>query len=412
MKLKSVIVIFLCIITLLSTTSCSLIKDITKETTGQEQPRESEVPLEEEQEPAGYTVISEALFTEGDIQPFFSVIYDEMIILAVNEYTVNGEKFLVDYEGNKLVNVSDVDSYSGDYKDPYVYCDVCNEYNTGSTAIDPTNFNVISYYGGHGGPIGYTVIDEDTGLKYIVVADAYPETEWEDCDILPLGKRRDLTEDEQTYSSSDYTYDPIGEYVLLIGDRIAVRDGFDFGIKFDSYGITALSKDGNWGYYNSKGENILPHEYSTSTHYIHDYWTDTLHYIPYSSSFGYIALNKDGMWGYADTEGNMITDFIFEEARPVYMGMAWVKMNGAWSVISLGEYDEGISQEEAYALLKEEYPIENYVCTYLPDKDDTYYKTRSYCYKVEYTDYDITHLVWVMYNGRVCAPVSVNNKYY
>ena len=58
----------------------------------------------------------------------------------------------------------------------------------------------------------------------------------------------------------------------------------------------------------------------------------------YMSSGGYIPVKRDGSYGYYDTKGNEVIPVgTFEEARPVHNGHAWVKdaQTGLWGVISI-----------------------------------------------------------------------------
>ena len=355
-------------------------------------------------EPSGtdkaYTFYSKNVLTEGDIQPIYDMADNSMLSLGVSEYLCNGEKYLIDFDGNKKVEVeADSDNHAN-----FRFCSMCGEYTSHSESVDPITFDIVQNMSGHGGLYGY-IIDEATGLKYVEAPDgAWPEEYWADCDVLPLAARRELTAEEIEYGV-EYAYEYIGEYVLTVGDEIVVRDGCEYGICFDNAGIAALCKDGKWGYFNSEGEEILPFEYSPSAYSFTDYRTDgKIRYIPYSSSFGYIAVCKDGKWGYADTEGNMVTDLEFDEARPVYMGKAWVKLDGAWSVIEFAEYDEGITADEALEILTESYQDEGYI--YFPDKDDCFYDTRSFCYVLTepYGQYEY----WVLYNGDIYSSASRN----
>lgn len=42
----------------------------------------------------------------------------------------------------------------------------------------------------------------------------------------------------------------------------------------------------------------------------------------------YAAVKKDGKWGYIDKQGNVVVDFVFDKATPIYDGEAWVIYNG------------------------------------------------------------------------------------
>lgn len=48
---------------------------------------------------------------------------------------------------------------------------------------------------------------------------------------------------------------------------------------------------------------------------------------------GYIPLRKYGKWGYMSLDGKEVTDFIFEDARAVNNGYAYVKYDGKWGIL-------------------------------------------------------------------------------
>lgn len=57
---------------------------------------------------------------------------------------------------------------------------------------------------------------------------------------------------------------------------------------------------------------------------------------------GYIPAKKYGKWGYLDTNGNEVTDFVFDEAKAVCKGYAWVRYDGAWGVL---KFEKSLSGE-------------------------------------------------------------------
>ena len=65
---------------------------------------------------------------------------------------------------------------------------------------------------------------------------------------------------------------------------------------------------------------------------------------PYPYSEGYIPLKKDGQWGYYDVDGQCVTGMVFEEARPVHKGIAFVKQDGKWGIIEIVQNGEQESQ--------------------------------------------------------------------
>lgn len=345
-----------------------------------------------------YTVIAENVFSEGDIQP----VYGDGIMYTFGycEYNDGEQIYLVDYEGKKTAVLGEYDSEERRVS----YCDVCGEYRVGSYTVDPETLQLINNYEGHGGRsiVGF---DPDSGIFYDLWGDWPTEmTEWDACSVVPVVKPVEATEEQITYGL-EYGCELTGEYVLTLGNK-AVERGYEYALEFDSDGIAALCKEGKWGYFNSAGEQILPCEYDASAYTYTDYSIDRKVSIPYSSSFGYIAVCKDGMWGYADLEGNMVTDLEFEEARPVYMGKAWVKMDGAWSVISFGEYTDIISEEEASAIAGE-YGDD---VTYSPELNGKYYGTVSYGFR-NVDEYGYLSDFWVLFNGKVYTSSSRNYEY-
>ena len=56
---------------------------------------------------------------------------------------------------------------------------------------------------------------------------------------------------------------------------------------------------------------------------------------PYGYCEGYVAVKKDGKWGFLDQNGSAVLPFIFDEARPVQDGSAWVRYEGKWGRVLL-----------------------------------------------------------------------------
>lgn len=376
-----------------------------EETVAQKEEKESSTGNETEsifgKEPVeaekSYRVIAENVFAEGDIQPIRT--NDVMYSFGYSEYSDGAEVYLIDYEGNKIVSLGADDSD----QERNGFCDFCGEYNVGSYTIDPETAEFINNYEGHGGT-GLVVFDPDTATFYDMWGDWPTEIqEWDDYNVVPVVKAVEATEEQKMYGI-EHGCELTGEYVLTLANE-AVERGYEYALKYDRDGIAALCKDGKWGYFNSEGEQILPCEYDASFTYT-DYFIDREVSVPYSSSCGYIALEKDGMWGYADLEGNMVTDLEFEEARPVYMGKAWVKIDGEWSVISFEEYDDIITEEEAIAIA-EEYGND---VTYTPDLNNKYYGTVSYGFR-NVDEYGYLSDFWVLYNGDIYTSLSRNYEY-
>ncbi|MBQ9897828.1 MAG: WG repeat-containing protein, partial [Ruminococcus sp.] len=120
--------------------------------------------------------------------------------------------------------------------------------------------------------------------------------------------------------------------------------GTDSAILNEEQPFCALSDDGEtWELFSYKGD-FLPYSFeafecnSFGSVWAPGYSDDTNEFngpFPFCATDGYIAAKIDGECGYIDTDGNVVVEFgIFEDIRPVHNGMAWVKYDGKWGVIS------------------------------------------------------------------------------
>lgn len=99
----------------------------------------------------------------------------------------------------------------------------------------------------------------------------------------------------------------------------------------------AFKKNGKWGYLNQDGDEIVPFICSDVFSSFNGNLTEEDPH-PYLFSYGYVPVCIDSKYYYYDLEGNKVSSTIdFEQARPVINGRAWVKEDGKWGVIQLGE---------------------------------------------------------------------------
>ena len=98
----------------------------------------------------------------------------------------------------------------------------------------------------------------------------------------------------------------------------------------------ALFDGETWTYYDTDGEIIIS-GCEPGWRQIEDVYRfvplDTLR--PFHFSDGLLCVGQDGSWGYCDHEGNMVVPCVFEAARPVCYGLAWVRLDGLWGVIRI-----------------------------------------------------------------------------
>ena len=123
-------------------------------------------------------------------------------------------------------------------------------------------------------------------------------------------------------------------------------------------GLLAVEQDGKWGYVDEQGNVVIPIEYDASwTQYVPQYKTvDTEpRDFCYAASEGHVVLVKDGVWEMRDAGGGLTVDpGVFEEIRPLHEGKCWVKYEGKWGVIELG--NEASSEENLSGEEQEEEP--------------------------------------------------------
>jgi len=97
------------------------------------------------------------------------------------------------------------------------------------------------------------------------------------------------------------------------------------------------------GYYNRKGEIVIPFEYEKA--------------FPYSE--GLAPVCKNDKWGYVDSNNHIVIPFIYEEVWPFTEGLAKAKLNDKWGFIDKDtrvivpfEYDEVNMYNEGKARVK------------------------------------------------------------
>lgn len=62
---------------------------------------------------------------------------------------------------------------------------------------------------------------------------------------------------------------------------------------------------------------------------------------------GYAAVKQNNKWGYIDNKGNVIVDFIFDKATPIFNGKAWVIYNGKTGRLNIKDMiDNNVSFNE------------------------------------------------------------------
>lgn len=123
----------------------------------------------------------------------------------------------------------------------------------------------------------------------------------------------------------------------------------------ESDGLFAVCQNEKWGYVDKKGQVIIPIEYDASwpQYPVFDMGSkrssnDVKAYC-YAASDGYVVLHQENQWELKDIAGNsIIPKGVFEAIRPVYNGKCWVKQNGKWGVIQIGDLNPQTPSETIY----------------------------------------------------------------
>ena len=114
----------------------------------------------------------------------------------------------------------------------------------------------------------------------------------------------------------------------------------------------ALKSNGKWGYVDSNGNELLSYKCEdilSSFNGSYNGISDKSH--PYLYSEGFVPVCIDSNYSYYNKEGKaVVSEGIFEQARPVINGKAWVKCDGKWGVIQLGEIREAFVSTTASTL--------------------------------------------------------------
>ena len=137
---------------------------------------------------------------------------------------------------------------------------------------------------------------------------------------------------------------PDAEYVMSLNEPHYDYSSNDWPL----YACFAVYDGQTWDYYNADGEIIITGCDGGWMCMQESLFTAPIAGKPWPFAFseGCLAIGQNGKWGFCDYEGNIVVPMIFEAARPVYDGCAWVKYNGLWGVIRV-KAAQGSGQQDA-----------------------------------------------------------------
>lgn len=264
-------------------------------------------------------------------------VYNEAS-LAV--YMKDGALGFADYDGNILSEpkYNMVYSCSASGESSTLFASVMGSDIWSAKAIDVHNGSELhDSHMGHGGDESILVYSRSDGKRYYLYFDGFTEiTEtMEHC--VPVAVVDNIAE-------AGYAAVAAGDgvkYGLCNEDGTLNENSLYDYIYMNSGGLMTALSQGKYGVINEAGNVVIPFEYDAAPYLDFNAVSENPEQIafcegaPYSYSEGYIALKKDGLWGYFDTDGNCVTDMVFEEARPLNQGRAYVKKDGKWGIISI-----------------------------------------------------------------------------
>lgn len=185
---------------------------------------------------------------------------------------------------------------------------------------------------------------------------------------------------------SEYQYD---DYICNItSDTYSTVDE-----RVDESYSFAMRKGDNWFLFDREGRQVL--EDSCESIPSNSYYSDDSN-LPYIFTEGICAVSQFGQMRYIDLNGNdVIPEGIFEELRPVYNGMAWVKKDGKWGVIRVyaAQTEEVSSTNNQNEITDDEGELEKQQELYHDNTESTedirdYYSELIEKYKNDYPLYD------------------------
>lgn len=309
----------------------------------------SYTPANEEEAKQGYSWIIEPSISADNIISFdgSQVDPDDEQNSAYANYSVirqNGKYGLIDFKGNIVIQPEYDDYYTcwcgevtlfnvvDEKNEKYEYCTVDSSKQIVDYVSDHTDNAPKYYWDAESKKIFVKNNNEEYGTEY-------------------TGKKTVVVGEAKIESAGNGYYDITPEENSLYGLAKKGKLLLDM-VYFDYYapsykgaGLTCIAlKDGEgkWGYVGSDGKTVVEFkcdgDMSTYNGSLID---DETKAHPFLFTGDYVPVSVNANYGYYDIEGNCIVrPGEFEQARPVHNGRAWVRQNGLWGVIKLGEIIE------------------------------------------------------------------------
>ncbi len=262
-------------------------------------------------------------------------------------YEKDGKLGFVDYDGNILSEPL----YNGVFSckangDQTLFASQTGNDLWAAAAIDPESGQPLEkVHSGHGGNEGILVYARNDGKLYTLFFDGYASADSTFEEAVPVAVVDDI-------AGADFDRINGGECVYGIYSPEGTVDEnhlYDHIYPLSDQRMVALSQ-GKYGVIDTGGNVVIPFEFDGARYLDFAGISQNPGEVlmaegqPYPYSEGYIPLKKEGQWGYYDVDGQCVTGMVFEEARPVHKGTAFVKQDGKWGIIEIVQNGEQESQ--------------------------------------------------------------------
>ncbi len=217
-----------------------------------------------------------------------------------------------------------------------------------ASAINPESGQTMEgTHQGHGGNESILVYSRSDGKLYALSFDGYTLTENSSGEAVPAVVVDDI-------AGADFDKINVGEGVVygICSPEGTVDENYLYDRIYTASDqrMVALSQ-GKYGVIDTDGNEVIPFEFEGANYLDFEGISQDPGSVllaegqPYPYSEGYISLKKDGQWGYYDMDGQCVTGMVFEEARPVHNGRAFVKQDGKWGIIEIAQPEEQASEK-------------------------------------------------------------------
>lgn len=263
---------------------------------------------------------------------------------------LDGKCGLIDYKGNIVVAPAYDDYYTcwcgeitlfnviDEKNGEYEYC-----------TIDSSN-QVVNYVADHEDESSEYFWDSSSNKVFVKKKNETTGTEYTGKKTVVVGEA-DISEAEndeffiEPKENSLYGLAKKGELIL----DITYKDYYAPAYK--GAGLTCIAfedENDKWGYVGSDGKTIIDFKCDSDVNsYCGKVIDDETVSHPYLFTGDYVPVLVNSSYGYYDIDGNCIVKAgEFEQARPVHNGRAWVRKDGLWGVIQIGEIVEDDTAEE------------------------------------------------------------------